>query len=94
VQYKEYNTMMKKTQHPDSVQKLSNAMIINDNDVTLLAQPKSLFKIIRMINQWIENLVYYYDDKEVISDNQTWYRKWKALYPIIRSSKRTAIEIY
>jgi hypothetical protein len=94
VQHKEYYTMMKKTQHPDSVQKLSNAMIINDNDVSLIAQPKSLFKIIRMINQWIENLVHYYDDKEVINDNQTWYLKWKALYPIIRSSKRSVIEIY
>jgi hypothetical protein len=85
---------MKKTQHPDSVQKLSNAMIINDDNVSLIAQPKSLFKIIRMINQWIENLVHYYDNKEVINDNQTWYRKWKALYPIIRSSKRTVIEVH
>ena len=86
--------MLKKTQHPDSVQQLSKAMIINDNDVSLIAQPKSLFKIIRMINQWIENLVHHYEDQTKINKDQTWYRKWKALYPIIRSSKRSVIETY
>jgi hypothetical protein len=69
-------------------------MIINDNDVGLVAEPKSLFKIIRMINQWIENIVKYYEDKSVINNEQTWYRKWKALYPIVRSSKRSVIEVY
>ena len=86
--------MLKKTQHPDSVQQLSKAMIINDNDVSLIAQPKSLFKIICMINQWIDNLVNHYEDQTKINKDQTWYRKWKALYPIIRSSKRSVIETY
>jgi hypothetical protein len=94
VQRKSNFIMLRKTQHSDSVQELSRAMIINDNDVSLIAQPKSLFKVIRIINQWIENLVTHYEDQTVINRDQTWYRKWKALYPIIRSSKRTVTEVY
>jgi hypothetical protein len=86
--------MLKKIQHPDSVQQLSRAMIINDNDVSLIAEPKSLFKIIRILNQWIENIVTHYEDQLVINNEQRWYRKWKALYPIVRSSKRSVIEVY
>jgi hypothetical protein len=86
--------MLKKIQHSDSVQQLSRAMIINDNDVSLIAEPKSLFKVIRIVNQWIENIVHHYDDQQVINNEQTWYLKWKALYPIIRSSKRSVIEVY
>jgi hypothetical protein len=69
-------------------------MIINDNDVSLIAEPKSLFKVIRIINQWIKNIVHHYEDKLVINNEQTWYRKWKALYPIICSSKHSVIEVY
>jgi hypothetical protein len=86
--------MLKKTQHPADVQQLSNEMIINDNNVSLIAQPKSMFKIIRIINQWITNLVVNYEDQDEINIDDDWYRKWKALYPIIRSSKRSVVEVY
>jgi hypothetical protein len=69
-------------------------MIINDNDVSLIAKPKTLFKIIQIINQWIDNIVHHYKDQSVINNEQTWYRKWKVLYPIICSSKRSVIEVY
>jgi hypothetical protein len=86
--------MLKKIQQPADVQQLSNEMTITDNHVSLIAQPKSLFKIIRIINQWIKNLVHNYENQDKINIDNDWYRKWKALYPIIRSSKRTVVEVY
>jgi hypothetical protein len=94
VQCKRQLNMLKKIQHSDSAQQLSLAMIINDNDVSLIAEPKSLFKIIQIINQWIKNIVHHYEDQLVINNEQTWYYKWKVLYPIIHSSKRLVIEVY
>lgn len=67
---------------------------INDTTITLIAQPKTVWKIIRAINHWIDNLITFYNDQKDINDEQTWYKQWKGIYKLIKSSKITYIQVY
>ena len=77
-----------------SVKDTMNTITVNDDKVVLIAQPRSLYKIIRIINHWIDNLIQFTEDQDSINIHQPWYIKWKSMYKLLRSSKRSQIEIY
>ena len=77
-----------------SIAELRNTITIDDTKVVMIAQPSTSFKLLRVLNHWIDNLIRYHKDKEKVNVNQAWYIKWKAIYPFIRSSKRKFIDVY
>jgi hypothetical protein len=77
-----------------SVADMRNTITIDDEQVVMVAQPKTTFKLMRVINHWIDNLIQHSPNPEEINTSSAWYIKWKAIYPYIRASKRKYIEIY
>ena len=70
-------------------------MIINDNNVTIYTSLKVFYKVIRVLNHYIEHIMkHYQDDDAGIVPSEQWYIKWKTIYPMIKSSRRTIVEVY
>ena len=73
----------------------NNTMVISNNKVEMIATLELLYKVIRVINHFVEHIINHYenDDYEV-SKQALWYLRWKNQYPIIKSSRRTMIETH
>lgn len=78
----------------DSIKQTKPATHINETSISLIAQPKTVWKIIRALNHWIDNLVTFYEDQDQINEEQPWYKQWKGIYRIIKSSRTTYIHVY
>ena len=76
-----------------STMDLKQTITINDDHIIMIAQPKSIPKLMRIINHWIDNLITHTEDT-TINKTCTWYNKWKTVYKFVRSSKRNFIEVY
>jgi hypothetical protein len=60
----------------------------------MIAQPLTAFKLLRVLNHWIDNLQKHHNNHEKVNTEQKWYIKWKAIYPFIKSSKRDFLDVY
>jgi hypothetical protein len=70
-------------------------MIIHPDYVIIHVTPKLTYKVIRVLNHYIEHLYsYHQSEQHDIVPGALWHNKWKGVYPFIRSLKRTIIEIY
>jgi hypothetical protein len=78
----------------DSIKQTNQTTHINETSISLIAQPKTVWKIIRALNHWIDNLVTFYEPKDQINEEQPWYKQWKGIYRLIKSSKTTYIHVY
>jgi hypothetical protein len=76
-----------------STMDLRQSITINDDQIVMIAQPRTIPKLMRIINHWIDNLIRHTDDTN-INMKSTWYTKWKAVYKFVRSSKRSFLEVY
>ena len=72
-----------------------NAMVINMDHVVINTKLNLTYKVIRVINHFIQHVVKYYPDEDQdITETSAWCIKWITVYPIIRSSKRTIVDVY
>jgi hypothetical protein len=78
----------------DSIKQINPTTHINESSISLIAQPKSVWKIVRAINHWIDNLIEFYDKEDHINEEQLWYKQWKGIYKLIKSSRTTYIHVY
>ncbi len=78
----------------DSIKQTNQTTHINESSISLIAQPKTVWKIIRAINHWIDNLVTFCDKKDSINEEQLWYKQWKGIYKLLKSSRTTYIHVY
>ena len=70
-------------------------MKISDSKVEMIATPAMLYKVIRVVNHFIEHIIKHYpSEDDNIGIEETWYKHWKTMYPIIKSSKRSMIDVY
>jgi hypothetical protein len=76
-----------------STMDVKQTITINDDNIVMIAQPKSIPKLMRIINHWIDNLIKHTEDPN-INMTCTWYSKWKTVYKFVRSSKRDFLEVY
>ena len=73
----------------------NNTMVISNNDVEMIATPELLYKMIRVVNHFVEHIItHYINDDYGVSKQALWYLRWKNQYPIIKSSRRTMIETH
>jgi hypothetical protein len=88
--------MLKKPETPLSttIADLRNTITINDDSIIMIAQPQTMFKLLRALNHWIDNLLQHHPTEDIVNKEQQWYIKWKAIYPFIRSSKRRYLDVY
>jgi hypothetical protein len=86
--------LRKETSISATVAELRNTITIDDTKVSMIAQPATAFKLLRVLNHWIDHLIQYHEDSDTVNIQQEWYIKWKAIYPFIRSSKRKFIDVY
>jgi hypothetical protein len=86
--------LRKETSMTTIVANLRNTITIDDTKVVMIAQPQTAFKLLRVLNHWIDNLIQHHQDTDKVNIQQTWYIKWKAIYPFIRSSKRKFLDVY
>jgi hypothetical protein len=77
-----------------SIADFHNTITINDDSITMIAQPESMFKLLRALNHWIDNLIKHHPSEDTVNTKQQWYIKWKAIYPYIHSSKRQYLDVY
>ena len=66
---------------------------ISPDTFKMVVVPKSIYKLIRALNHWIDNLIQFCDS-DVVSDEDEWYIRWKSSYSIIKSSSRNVNEIH
>jgi predicted acyl esterase len=59
----------------NSIKQTNQTMHINETSISLIAQPKTVWKIIHALNHWIDNLVTFYNKQEHINEEQSWYLK-------------------
>ena len=72
----------------------NSTMIISNHKVEMIATPKLLYKLVRVVNHFVDHIIRHYEDDESVNVNEYWYIRWKTNYPIIKSSKRTLIETH
>jgi hypothetical protein len=70
----------------NSIKQTNQTTHINESSISLIAQPKLVWKIIHTINHWIDNLVTFYNKQDYINEEQLWYKQWKGIYKLIKSS--------
>ena len=68
------------------------AMLITSNKVEMTATPQLAYKIIRVVNHFIKHIIEHHNDDMSVSSDTIWFKKWKSVYPIIRSSRRSMID--
>ena len=71
-----------------------DAMLITSRKIEMIATPTLAYKIIRIVNHYIKHIIEHYSDDDDINEKAVWYKKWKSVYPIMRSSRRTMIDNY
>ena len=70
------------------------AILITSNQVEMIATPQITYKIIRIINHFIKQIIQHHSDDDLVNTDTIWYKKWQSVYSIVRSSKRTMIDNY
>jgi hypothetical protein len=78
----------------DSIKQTIQTTHINETSILLIAQPETVWKIIQALNHWIDNLIMFYTPQDQINEEQAWYKQWKGIYRLIKSSKTTYIHVY
>ena len=74
---------------------VNDTMVINMDHVVINTTRKLTYKVIRVINHFIQHVIKYYSDIDKdITESSSWYVKWNTIYPIIRSSRRTIVEVH
>ena len=74
---------------------VNDAMVINMDHVVINTTRKLTYKVIQVINHFIQHVIKYYSDIDKdITESSSWYVKWNTIYPIIRSSQRTIVEVH
>lgn len=73
---------------------MQNTITITDDSIVMIAHPSTVFKLIRAINHWINNLIQYHPSPTTVNKKQEWYLKWTSIYKYIRRSKQTYLETY
>jgi hypothetical protein len=84
----------KETSISTSVAELCNTITINDMKVVMIAQLSTAFKLLQILNHWIDNLIQHHHDNNKVNNTQACYIKWRAKYPFIQSLKRKFIDVY
>ena len=70
-------------------------MLISNSKVEMIATPGMLYKLIRIVNHFIDHIIKHYpSDEDDIRTQALWFKQWKTMYPIIKSSKRNMIDTY
>ena len=72
----------------------SSTMIISNHKVEMIATPMLLYKLVRVVNHFVNHIIAHYEDDEKVNKDAYWYLRWKTNYPIIKSSKRTLTETH
>ena len=76
-------------------ERYSDMISIGDNEAKITVVPELTYKVMRIINHFIDELMKNYEDEDNdITYTSSWYTQWKQMYPLIKSSKRTVQEIY
>lgn len=84
---------LKMITHDSNIEK--EKMVITPTKVEMIATPEVLYKIVRVVNHFIHHIIdNHSDEAEDITKQSLWFIKWKAVYPVIKSSRRTIIEVY
>ena len=72
-----------------------NTMIINKDYVVLHTSSEMVYKIVRVLNHFITHIITHHENTyHDVHKSATWYCKWNTIYPMIRSSRRTMIQVY
>ena len=73
----------------------NNTMVITNDEVAMIATPELLYKVIRVVNHFVEHIVTHYEDEDQdVSKQSLWYLRWKNQYPFIKSSRRSMVETH
>jgi hypothetical protein len=86
--------LQKESSISTTIVNLLNTITINDTKVVMIAQSRTTFKLLHVLNHWIDNLTEHHQDEEKVNIHQKWYVKWKSIYPFIRSSKQNFLDVY
>ena len=63
---------------------VKNSMIINMDHVVINTNHNLTYKVIRVINHFIQHVIKHYQDEDRdVSLTSGWYIKWSTIYPII-----------
>ena len=80
---------------PPTNSDVKDAVIINMDHVTINTTKQLTYKVIRVMNHFIDHIIKHYNDKDTaVTETAQWYVKWKTIYPVIRSSRRSMIEVH
>jgi hypothetical protein len=86
--------LQKESSITTTIANLCNTITIDDTKVVMIAQPQTAFKLLRVLNHWIDNIIAHHPDEEQVNIQQKWYIKWKAIYPFIWSSKQNFVDVH
>ena len=63
---------------------VNSTMVISNHKVEMVATPQLLYKIIQVVNHYVEHLIKHYEsNNDDIHTKAPWYIRWKGIYPII-----------